>query len=95
METSGFMLGCREALANHGLLARSGLQGARSVGTRPRPGAHVLAEMFRNTTSQLQRRLSCCLRGPLQRMRRPLLSGLHPATSLRSRLQSEAPVSPT
>lgn len=45
---------------------------------------------FRNTTSQLQRRLSCCLRGPLQRMRRPLLSGLHPATSLRSRLQSEA-----
>lgn len=40
------MLGCREALANHGLLARSGLQGARSVGTRPRPGAHVLAEMF-------------------------------------------------
>lgn len=46
METSGFMLGCREALANHSLLARSGLQGARSVGTRPRPGAHVLAEMF-------------------------------------------------
>lgn len=42
------MLGFKEALANRGLLARSGLQGSSLVGTQPRPCAYALpVDVFR------------------------------------------------